>query len=270
MGMFYENKRFLTTGKFIPEDSSGTQREYFHTLYANGVMALGNRLQALVSLPRHNFFHTTGGRTLHTGGIGDMQLGLQGRWINNNDSSACGWRHQFVFGGNVKLPTGKVQALDSDPDMHLNMRTGSGSVDFIFAGGYWLTKEKGGLSLQTSVRLNGNNASHERNGHSVKIAAHAFYGVKLLKERLRVVTRIGPDYEYQGANRMENVPDQYSGGAIIRMDAGLDTYVGNWVIRGAVGLPGDQFLGKGLLKAQTQYTLGLLFNIPRNKNKNKT
>lgn len=111
-------------------------------------------------------------QTITVSGIGDPILLVLYQFGNE---SLVQKNHFLMVGSGIKLPLGKSDIVDHGLLVNRNFQIGTGSVDFLITSNYFHRKNKSALSLESTYKINLNNAEQYRFGNQFNLAANYVY-----------------------------------------------------------------------------------------------
>lgn len=204
-------------------------------------------------LPYHMYTQHEAGVEFATRGIGDASIGVQYLYTLSGDEPTK--LDQFLFGGGVKLPTGKRGLYGDDSGiLNENMQPGSGSVDFTALVNYLRRRGAWGLQFQASARYNGVNADEyrfgERFGASGRLLRWFNFGSDM---QFIALPSIELAIDYSNADWLNDalsVRNTESGGYRVAAGAGLDVFIGRLGFNAQVQLPLWYEMGEGYITPQ--------------------
>ncbi len=137
------------------------------------------RLQVMAFVPFGMNNKSENGVHEEISGIGDMSAIASYVVFNTTDSLENSFRHAFLLGSGVKLPTGKYQQRDAGKVLYApGFQIGTGAYSLLFNGIYTARLNKWGVNLNTSYSLNGTAENDYHFGNSLSGAATVFYWLK--------------------------------------------------------------------------------------------
>jgi hypothetical protein len=111
-------------------------------------------------------------QSITASGIGDpILLVLYQFWTE----SLVQKNYFLTVGSGIKFPLGKSDIVDNGLLVNRNFQVGTGSVDFLITSNYFHRKNKSAVSLESTYKINLNNAEQYRFGNQFNIAANYVY-----------------------------------------------------------------------------------------------
>lgn len=215
------------------------------------------RVQVLFSLPFNKKTSIADNGMTQTHGIGDMQAGLNYTLINRNRDSQR-FKHLWLVGAGVKLPTGAWKQTLNDDLLPEAMQPGSGSIDYIYSTMYTVRYRKIGLSNDLQYRVNYGNGRDYAFGNKFSAGSRVFYW-KRTKKNCNVIPstgvlieKIGYDYQYGQAQ-------QGTGGQVLSASLGCEFYYKRIALSCLGSYPLQQQLGYIKAMPRVQLTTSLIF-----------
>lgn len=174
-------------------------------------------------------------------GIGDMAFLANYAIVNTGDSITKRWKNTLLFGGGVKLPTGKYQQRNAEKLLYPTYyQIGNGSNAYLLNLIYTTRYDKWGLNADVQHRINSENEIGYRQGTQTSFSFMFFYW-KRLKD-ITLLPNVGIQIESQNMDRnFGNIVEQ-SSGKVSSLGAGCDIYIGKWATSISAFLPYNQRL----------------------------
>ncbi len=170
-------------------------------------------------------------------------------------------RHTLALGAGLKLPTGsyRYSELDLTDVANPNFQLGTGSTDAVAALQYIFRHRSWGLWSDVSVKINSANPDGYRFGHMAAGNMSVFYVKEFAGMALMPSAGL-----YAETRKMDNGNGARvveTGGHLANATAGLNLFIGRFVLGAQFLKPVAQNLGQGHFRAEKQFmcNLGLVF-----------
>ena len=146
-----------------------------------------------------------------TTGIGDLNLGLNYRILDNRKIQILN-QHQLLMGGlSLKLPIGKYQTRGEDKIMlPMHLQPGNGSYSIGSQLFYSLLKENFGVNIYSKLNYNLENELGYQQGKSWQNNIGIFYTIKLGK--IIIIPQVGTSFEQYGTDKNFDSQVAFTGG----------------------------------------------------------
>lgn len=215
------------------------------------------RIQVLASLPYNVKTSHEGITGTRTRGVGDLQLSMNYTLINRNKDTQR-FKHLWLVGAGVKLPTGAWRQSAGDDLLPEAMQPGSGSLDYIYTTMYTIRYRKIGWSSDLQYKINYENGRSYAFGNKLSAGSRVFYW-KNIRKNCNVIPstgvlmeKIGYDYQYGQAQ-------QGTGGQVVSASLGCELYYRRIAISCLGSYPLQQQLGYIKAMPRLQLTTSLIF-----------
>ncbi|HRI77969.1 MAG TPA: hypothetical protein PLR06_00410 [Cyclobacteriaceae bacterium] len=194
-------------------------------------------------------------------GIGDVSIVANYRVINNSEG-ADELKHTLLFGGGIKLPTGKFSLTDKGKIINRNFQMGTGSVDFIGNAVYTMRYRKVGINLETGYKLNTRNSNDYLFGNQFRVSAQLFFWQKI--GPLSILPHAGVYFEQADTHWDGDIIQTNTGGSATQGSAGIDFYISHFTLGINFQHPLKQHYNSDITASITSYdmcTATLIFNF---------
>lgn len=231
------NKNFVGTRYFyrsfktqhITSDNSKLYtKENYHTwdLYAR--FYPHKRVQIFASLPINHNRQYDNGALISTTGIGDIQLWANYAAIQTPDSSLNKVKHMLLLGGGLKMATGESNSYRNGTLLNPNLQLGTGSWDLLFNYMYTMRIKGWGMQADGYAKITTTNPVGFKFGNRFSQAFRGFYWYQ--KNKIALLTQINAQYEFAFKDKTLGETLIESGGHTLSAGAGLDLYLGRFII----------------------------------------
>lgn len=250
----YSFRSFETTHpKLFAQEQDRISNERYNSFALSARFFVWRNWMVTAELPYHNYEQQEDGTTFSTSGIGDASIGVQYLYTLPGDESTK--LDQFLFGGGVKLPTGKRGVYGDDSGiLNENMQPGSGSLDVTALVNYLRRRGKWGLQLQASARYNGANEEEYRFGERFSTSGRVLRWLNFGKNKQFIAlpsAELGWDHSNADwLNDALAVRNTESGGYRVSAGVGLDVFIGRFGFNAQVQVPLWYEMGEGYIAPQ--------------------
>lgn len=257
IGLRYRNSIYDGHGGLVPYGA----HDVFQSIELFTRYYLHPRVQLLGFVPFSFNHRMQTDREMKVKGLGDVLfLANYQLWSTMRGNNLEGWRHSFLLGGGLKLPTGQFRFSDMDATQvnNANFQLGTGSLDYLLSTNYTLRWKAWGLNLEGSVKLNGKNEDDYRFGTRFSGNGNLFL-IRQLSEKLGVMPYVGAYVEKSAADWQRGAEVESTGGVLMASNLGLDVYFNQrWTLGVKYQLPMYQDLGGGHLDAKRRFMVQIL------------
>lgn len=208
--------------------------EYLENEYSNdtyqtfelwGRFYLTDRIQLFASIP-YSYNRMDGShQRVAASGLGDISVLANYALVNTGEDVGNPWRHTWLIGGGVKLPTGDFRQQDQGLLVNPNFQLGTGSTDFVLNTIYTVRFNNVGLNMGATQQLNTENPEGYRFGSQRNISGQFFYWRQM--KALSLLPNIGLYYETGSMHKDNGIRQVNTGGEVWLAQAGLDVYYRN-------------------------------------------
>jgi hypothetical protein len=223
-------------GASLVKEDRYTDQELFFRWYAH------KRLQLWITAPYriHERIETL--RTTTIQGIGDMQASALYTIVNTNqDTIHRNWKHIWLAGAGVSLPTGKYRQRDETLTTLPNgFQLGTGAYSAVLNSVYLIRYKRLGVQVQGDYRTWTANESQFKKGDQYSVQSQVFYRFPV--KSLVLLPQAGMRYEHLAQDIEFDAPRVQSGSTSSWASAGLDIYAKHWMLGCSVQSPVQQTL----------------------------
>ncbi len=248
-----------------PHNAQGEQyassHEQFRSFEIWGRYNVHKRIQLFGFLPYRFNLRETGGKTLRTQGVGDLQFLLNYVILNTPMSSLSATRHSMQIGGGIKLPLGQSDLVKDGLFVHQNMQIGTGSYDLPLNLIYTMRHKKNGLNAEINYRINGENRLSYAFGN--KFSSTFRYLRWIEKKAVTFLPQAGFNAEQADIDRQSKLSVEYTGGHALSATAGCDAYFRKIALGLQLSQPLYQQLGNGYTRGKTRISANIIYLFKR-------
>lgn len=267
------NKNFVgirwSQAKFyahMNHDSEYLDEEYSHDIYNKaelwGRFYVSKRIQVFAFVPYgFNNMHGTE-QSIQTHGLGDITLLSNVLLINTGESDSAKFKHTFMAGGGVKLPSGRFNLKDQGLLVNPNFQLGTGSTDFLISAVYTLRYQKVGLNTEMGYKVNTRNKNNYLFGNQYNISGQLFFWQNL--GSFSILPNAGLYYETAQKHHEGGIVQPNTGGSALLGTFGLETYLRSFSLGFQYKLPLQQHYNTddlSTIESNQRWILGLTFNF---------
>jgi hypothetical protein len=203
-----------------------SSKEYFQSTELWARYYPTPRLRVLAFVPYHFNRQQTDGKSLYLEGLGDVSvLASYQLIVPKADTMNKYLRHNLWVGTGLKTNSGKYNYNENDAAQvaNPNFQLGTGSWDFLLNLTYTLRYQKFGLNVDANYKINTTNEQKYRFGNRLSGTVAAFF-VQKVTENFAVMPNIGIYAESSGLNYKNKFEVENTGGSMMAMSAGIETY----------------------------------------------
>jgi hypothetical protein len=160
----------------------------------------------------------------HLKGLGDVMLMANYKLfdassINSNDKV---FSQQLWIGGGIKLPTGRFEIDENDPDVAsvANRQLGSGSTDILLDAMYNVRIDKFGITSTVNYKINSLNKDEFKFGDKLSASSFVFYPIPSAKTVIS--PNLGLLYEHTKSSELQSSKIDLTGGSLLQGSAGAE------------------------------------------------
>lgn len=207
-----------------PETSDDTYRklELWGRYYVN------KRIQVFAFIP-YSFNSMNGTeQVVSSNGLGDITLIGNYLLLNTGEDKTRRFKHTWMAGAGVKLPTGDFNREDNGVLVNPNFQLGTGSTDFLISTVYTLRYQKAGVSVESGYKINTRNKNDYLFGNQFHASSQIFYWQNA--GAFSFLPNVGVYYEQADKHKDGNILQPNTGGTSVQLTAGLETYVKNFTV----------------------------------------
>lgn len=244
----------IETGAYSPIRS----KEAFHTIDLWGRYNPHRRLQLFYFIPfgiHQRTEEQIGTERFY--GPGDMSVAINHILLNTGDSAHQQVKHTLLWGGGIKLPTGKYGIKNKNDIVVPNMQLGTGSVDFLLNASYTIRLGAFGFLYEAGYRIHTSNRRQYRFGNRLNSALRALYWYNLRRSIL--MPHIGMFFEHASRDRKNHIQRHYTGGYMLQATAGIDIFIRNIGMGMSFMQPAFHYLARGFVHPRQQYLVQLTY-----------
>jgi hypothetical protein len=236
-------------GLSLVKEDRYTDQELFFRWYAH------KRLQLWFSAPYriHERIETLRQTKIH--GLGDFQASALFTIVNTNlDTIQKNWKHIWLAGAGISMPTGKYRQRDETLSTLPNgFQLGTGAYSAVFNTVYLIRYKQFGIQFQGDYRTWTTNESQFQKGNQYSFQSQLFNRLQL--KSLVLLPQAGLRYEKLDQDIEFGVPRVQSGSTSSWATAGVDVYAKHWMLGCSVQSPFQQTL------TSAQPSSSLRFNV---------
>lgn len=221
VGVKYQYTGFQSKPHDVNDIHYGPSDEHFQSIELWARTIIKKRFQVFTVIP-YNFNSRNEVRSntsLH--GIGDATV-LLSYVILQPSTEDKNWYHSLQAGAGIKLPTGKYNQLKNNLLLHQNIQLGTGSFDFPININYTVRYKLMGFNSELNYRLNRLNKMGYQFGNRFQASSRLFVQRELKK--ITLIPNLGFQYEFANQDLRNTIPEDYTGGSLGFLNAGIDTY----------------------------------------------
>ncbi len=231
--------------------------ENFNTIQLWGRIPVADKIQVSLLLPYqfHNRESNTGSQSIS--GLGDLTaLGFYSIVKTKKDSLS--FKHHFLLGGGVKIPTGKYNESNNG-SVNPSYQLGTGSWDFIVATEYILRKEQIGFNGMLNYTIKTENEKNYRFGNQFNYGGTFFYVVA--NESFSFVPQLGFAGEMYESNYQHQQKVRNTEGAILFGKMGFEIGKDRFSLGANAMLPIHQNLTGGNVEANYRWSINFNYSL---------
>ena len=221
VGLRYHFNKFNTR---LIDDPTQYSKDFYQTVELWSGWNIGKRFQLLTLIP-FNFNHQESDEGIsNLRGLGDIVLLMNYKLFDINSKTGNGKNisQQLWIGGGIKLPTGKFEIEDNNPDIAsiANRQLGSGSTDILLNAMYNIKFRKLGITTQANYKLNTTNKENFQFGN--KFTASSFVSYGLYAGNIVISPNFGLLYEKTAASKLQSDKVDLTGGSLLQAAPGIE------------------------------------------------
>lgn len=241
-----------------PETSNDT----YQKLELWGRYYVNKRVQFFAFIP-YNFNSMNGSeQTVSTHGLGDITLIGNYLLLNTGEDKTKKFKHTWMAGAGVKLPTGDSNLEDKGVLVNPNFQLGTGSLDFLLSTVYTLRYQKAGLSVESGYKINTRNRNDYVFGNQFHASSQIFYWQNA--GMFAFLPNTGVYFEQAAKHRDGTILQANTGGSSVQLMAGLETYVKGFTVGFTYKHPVNQHYNSDNIAditAKDSWSLSLTYNF---------
>jgi hypothetical protein len=159
----------------------------------------------------------------------------------NQDTIHRNWKHIWLAGAGVSLPTGKYRQRDETLTTLPNgFQLGTGAYSAVLNSVYLIRYKRLGVQVQGDYRTWTANESQFKKGDQYSVQSQVFYRFPV--KSLVLLPQAGMRYEHLAQDIEFDAPRVQSGSTSSWASAGLDIYAKHWMLGCSVQSPVQQTL----------------------------
>jgi hypothetical protein len=255
IGLRYQFNSFRTR---LNNDPSQFSRDFYQTVELWSGWNIGKKVQLLIFVP-FNFNHQVSDEGVsNVNGLGDIALLVNYKLF---DQIGINSSQQLYVGGGVKLPTGKFEIEEGNPDVAAiaNNQGGSGSTDFILNASHIAHIRQWGISTNINYKINTNNKDEYKFGNKLSASSFVYYSVPA--SGTTISPNIGILYSHTEASDLNNAKVNLTGGTILQCSAGAEISFKKMTVGMNAQLPVTQNFADGQTKSKIKGMVHITFSI---------
>ncbi|MBL7834580.1 MAG: hypothetical protein JNK18_11530 [Cyclobacteriaceae bacterium] len=241
-----------------PETSNDT----YQKLELWGRYYVNKRIQLFAFIP-YSFNSMKGTeQVVSSHGLGDITVIGNYLLLNTGEDKTKKFKHTWMAGAGVKLPTGDSNLEDKGVLVNPNFQLGTGSLDFLLSTVYTLRYQKAGLSVESGYKINTRNRNDYVFGNQFHASSQVFYwqnaGV------FAFLPNAGVYFEQAAKHRDGTILQANTGGSSVQLMAGLETYVKGFTVGFTYKHPVNQHYNSDNIAditAKDSWSLSLTYNF---------
>lgn len=255
VGIKYGHGTFKSSHPVINAgDLPSSSTEKYHVSEIRARVVVKKRWQFYAFVPISFLQKQDEGITTRNSGLGDISL-LSNYVLVNQSDSVKKYKHTFLLGGGVKLPTGKNNLIDNKYGIWIpNMQLGTGSIDFILNANHILTYRNSGLVSEVFAKFNTSNADKYRFGNRYFGSVKYFYSIEA-SESMLILPSAGISMDFLDKDKRFGFENTLSGGYAFGANLGFDIFWKQWQFGAMIGHPFSYKLSDGYVSPKTTFQL---------------
>lgn len=206
IGLRYQFNSFHTR---LNDDPTEFSRDFYQTIELWSGWNIGKKWQVLAFIPVNLNHQVSDEGVSNRNGIGDIAVLANYKVLDINSKN---FSQQLRIGGGMKLPTGKFDIEQNDPDLAAiaNTQIGSGSLDFLVDGMYSLRVKRFGMVNTVSYKINSANKDKYQFGNKFSANSFIYYSTRISSASFS--PNVGILYEHSGENKLQDGKIDLTGG----------------------------------------------------------
>lgn len=241
-----------------PETSNDT----YQKLELWGRYYVNKRIQLFAFIP-YSFNSMKGTeQVVSSHGLGDITLIGNYLLLNTGEDKTKKFKHTWMAGAGVKLPTGDSNLEDKGVLVNPNFQLGTGSLDFLLSTVYTLRYQKAGLSVESGYKINTRNRNDYVFGNQFHASSQIFYWQNA--GLFAFLPNAGVYFEQAAKHRDGTILQANTGGSSVQLMAGLETYVEGFTVGFTYKHPVNQHYNSDNIAditAKDSWLLSLTYNF---------
>lgn len=241
-----------------PETSNDT----YQKLELWGRYYVNKRIQLFAFIP-YSFNSMKGTeQVVSSHGLGDITVIGNYLLLNTGEDKTKKFKHTWMAGAGVKLPTGDSNLEDKGVLVNPNFQLGTGSLDFLLSTVYTLRYQKAGLSVESGYKINTRNRNDYVFGNQFHASSQIFYWQNA--GMFAFLPNAGVYFEQAAKHRDGTILQANTGGSSVQLTAGLETYVKGFTVGFTYKHPVNQHYNSDNIAditAKDSWSLSLTYNF---------
>lgn len=221
IGLRYHFNKFNTR---LTDDPTQFSKDIYQTVELWSGWNIGKRVQLLTLIPLNVNHQNSDEGISNLKGLGDIVLLMNYKLldINSKNSHNKNVSQQLWLGGGLKLPTGKFEIEDNNPDVAsmANMQLGSGSTDIMMNAMYNVRINKLAITSQANYKINSANKEGFLFGN--KFSANSFISYAVSTKKTIICPNAGLLFEHTEESKIANNKVDLTGGTILQGALGIE------------------------------------------------
>jgi hypothetical protein len=216
VGLRYQFNSFHTR---LNDDPTEFSRDFYQTVELWSGWNIGKKWQVLAFVPL-NFNHQVSDEgVVNKSGLGDIAILANYKVL---DITSTKLSQLLSIGGGIKLPSGKFDIDQNDPDLAsiANTQIGSGSTDFLLDAMYSLRANKVGLVTTASYKINTANKDDYKFGNKLSVNSFVYYATRI--STVGFSPNAGLLLEHSGAAKLQESKIDLTGGSSLLGSLGAE------------------------------------------------
>lgn len=221
IGVRYHFNSFYT---HLNNDPTQFSRDFYQTVEIWGGWNFGKRVQVLTFVPYNTNHQKSDEGAVDLKGLSDILLLANYKLLDINSVSNNNKiiSQQLWMGVGIKLPTGKFEIEDTDPDVAsvANRQLGSGSTDILLNAMYNVHINHIGVNTSASYKINSTNKEDYKFGNKLSASSFVYYALALSKTIIS--PNLGLLYEQTEGSELQNSKIDLTAGSLLQGSIGAE------------------------------------------------
>lgn len=232
--------------------------EDFNTIQVWSKIPVTKKIQIFALIPFQFHSRELSSGTENIEGLGDISI-IAMYTVFQTDTDSTTLTHKLQFGGGVKLPTGKYDAINNLGTVNKSFQVGTGSWDYLFVTDYVVQHKNLGLNLLFDYTFKTENQKNYQYGNQINYGSLLFYLFDL--DKVKLFPHFGIVGEVYDSNKHygEELPD--TSGDIVFGKLGLEVGKNKFSFGASAMLPINQNLTGGNVEANYRWSLNLNYSL---------
>ena len=255
IGFRYQTNHYYSLPHESGDGSYSASNEYFKSTELFGRVSFLKRFQLIGFVPYkfNNRINSTS--TINLPGFGDASILVNYQLLKPNNEQK--FQHNLFVGAGLKLPTGKYDALNNYLFVNENIQLGTGSYDFPVSLNYTIRKQKTGMNVESSYKVNSVNKQHFQFGNKFNSSVRLFYSTTYKK--LKFIPQTAFSYEQNTSNLRNGVKEEFTNGYLLNQQVGLDIYYKKFGVNFQTTIPIKNNYGEGHIQNKSRFSTQLIY-----------